>query len=1075
MIKKLLHKKLPGKKLSLGFLFAIFTFYSSYAQDRQITGKVTAGDDGSNLPGVSVQVKGTTTGTVTAANGTYAVSAPANATLVFSFIGYTRQEIAVANRSVINIRLPLDNTTLKEVNVVSVGYGTQRRKDLTGSVSSVTAEQIAKTPVTTLDQAIQGRSAGVQVTNNDGAPGGGVQIQIRGIGSFGTNEPLYVIDGYPVTTGLGSINQNDIASIDILKDASATAIYGNRAANGVVIITTKRGRKDGVDVSIDALTSVQSQPKMYNVLTAQQFATLAVQRSAANLDNFQAQPEWSNPASLRNIDWQKALYKTGLKQNYNFAIRGGNEKVQAAFSAGILDQKGIVLGSDFKRYNAGLNVDYTALKWLRSSTSLKYTRSDSKISFGTGGQNAGLGIGSLTKLIPTITGNKLTDQVKDANGNYGFYNPTNQFISYLANPVYAVETQDQKNPTNYFLGTTSLEATIFDGLKIKTNLGVNTNDYSGYYFTPSDTRTVDQYGQAGTSVLSYFSQNANNTFDVLWENTLSYSKTFGAHSIDFVGGVSEQKNTFRRIGVSGNGSVSDALRTVQGITTATNLFGDETNTALASQFARLNYKFMDKYLITGTVRRDGSSRFAPGHQYGVFPSGSVAWRVKNESFLKDVQSVYDLKIRASYGSVGNQLGINPFQYLSQYTSGGAQASADNVGYPFNKIYQPGLVLAALPNPNLKWETSRQTDIGFDLGLLGGNLNVTVDYYRKDSRDFLLQIPVPAQTGFTTAARNVGSVRNSGLEFNVEYRESKAPFKYGIGLNLTTVNNKLLTLADGLDAVYNFSNLGLPNVGGNTWTVFSQSKVGGPIGAFYGFKSAGIFQNQAQIDALNAGTVAKNGANTFYQSSATQPGDRKFVDVDGDGRITDADRVQLGSPIPKFFTGLNLDASYKQFDFNAFFYASVGNKIFNYAERTLETFGATQGGIGIENISQQYLANAWTPSNPSNRYARITKADDNGNTRPSDVYVEDGSFLKLKNLQIGYTLPVALAKSIALSRIRLYVSAQNLFVITKYTGLDPEIGQVADPGNGARSVTTSGIDVGTYPSSRFYTLGLNVTF
>jgi len=1056
-------------------ILSVFTLSNSFAQNRQITGRVTAGDDGSTLPGVSVQVKGTTIGTVTAVNGTYSIAAPSNATLVFSFIGYTTQEIAVGNRTAINVKIAPDATTLKEVNVVSVGYGTVRKKDLTGSVSSVGANQIANNPVTTLDQAIQGRAPGVQVTNNDGAPGGGVQIQIRGIGSFGSNEPLYVIDGYPVTTGLGSINQNDIATIDILKDASATAIYGNRASNGVVIITTKRGRKDGVDVSIDALTSVQSEPRMYNVLTAQQFATLAVQRSPANLDNFQVQPEWSNPSSLRNIDWQKELYQTGLKQNYNFAIRGGNEKVQAAFSAGILDQKGIVMGSVFKRYNAGLNVDYTALKWLKSSTSLKYTRSNSKISFGTGGQNAGLGIGSLTKLIPTITGNKLTDQVKDANGNYGFYDPTNQFIGYLGNPVYSIQTQDQKNLNNYFLGTTSLEATIFDGLRIKTNLGVNSTDYSGYYFNPSDTRAFGQYGSAAATALSFYSQNANNTFNVLWENTLSYSKTFGAHSIDFVAGVSEQKDTYRQIGVSGNGSVSDALRTVQSITTVTNLFGNETNTSLASQFARLNYKFMDKYLITGTVRRDGSSRFAPGHQYGIFPSGSVAWRVKNESFLKDVQSIYDLKIRASYGSVGNQFGINPFQYLSQYTSGGAQASANNVGYPFNKIYQPGLVISALPNPNLKWETSNQTDIGFDLGLLGGNLNVTVDYYKKDSRDFLLQIPVPSQTGFTNAARNVGSVRNSGLEFNVEYRESKAPFKYGVGLNFTTVKNKLLTLADGLDAVYNFSNLGLPNVGGNTWTVFSQSKVGGPIGAFYGFKSAGIFQSQAAIDALNANAAAKNGANTFYQSSATQPGDRKFVDVNGDGKITDADRVQLGSPIPKFYTGLNLDASYKQFDFNAFFYASVGNKIFNYAERTLETFGATQGGIGIENISQQYLANAWTPSNSSDRYARITKPDPNGNTRPSDVYVEDGSFLKLKNLQIGYTLPVSLAKSIALSRIRLYVSAQNLFVITKYTGLDPEIGQVADPGNGSRSVTTSGIDVGTYPSSRFYTLGLNVTF
>ncbi|RYE25824.1 MAG: SusC/RagA family TonB-linked outer membrane protein, partial [Sphingobacteriaceae bacterium] len=374
-------------RLLLALILTVFTISNSFAQNKQITGKVTANEDGSNLPGVSIQVKGTTTGTVSAVNGTYSISAPPNATLVFSFIGYATQEIAIGSRSVINLRLVLDTKTLQQVNVVSVGYGTTQRKDLTGSVASVGAKQIADVPVTTTDQALQGRAAGVQVTNNDGAPGAGVQVQIRGLGTFGNTDPLYVVDGYPISGGLNQINPNDIASIDILKDASATAIYGTRAANGVVIITTKRGRKDGgVQIGFDTYTSIQSRPRTYNVLDANQFITLTKERATA--DGITIEPEWSNPASLRTIDWQKELYQTGLRQSYNLSLRGGNEKVQTALSLNYFNQKGIVLLSGFKRYSANLNVDYQAAKWLKASSNIKYSRNDSQVRFGSGGQDA---------------------------------------------------------------------------------------------------------------------------------------------------------------------------------------------------------------------------------------------------------------------------------------------------------------------------------------------------------------------------------------------------------------------------------------------------------------------------------------------------------------------------------------------------------------------------------------------------------------------------------------------------------------------------------------------------------------
>lgn len=1061
------------------FLFFLsFSFQFLSAQNGVIKGRVTAGDTA--LSNITVQVKGTTKSTQTNNDGEYTIAAAPNATLVFTSVGYAPQEVRVNNQASIDVKLQGTTTQLEQV--VVIGYGSQKRKDLTGSVSSVNAEQIAKVPVTTLDQAIQGRASGVQITNNDGAPGGGVQIQIRGVGSLGNNDPLYVVDGYPISGGINTLNPNDIATIDILKDASATAIYGNRASNGVVIITTKRGKRGGVTLSLDGLTSIQARPKMYKVLNAQQFGTLA--NAQAAVDGYTPLPEWANPSALTNADWQDALYQTGLRQNYNFALRGGSDKVQTAFSAGYFDQKGIVLGSGFKRYNLSANVDYTAFSWLRSSTSIKYTRGDSKVPFGTGGQGASGGIGYLTKLPPTVSGNSLTSRIKDASGNYGFFNPNDQSVrNWGSGPVYTIETQDQKNLTNYFLGSTSLEATIVTGLKIKTNLGVNTNDYSGYYFTPSDVRALTQYGTGTQTSQNFYSQSANNTFEWLWENTLSYSKTLGAHTIDFVGGISSQKNTFRQIGGQGNNLTSDLLRDLGQLPALTNVYGNQVTVAYASQFARLNYSFMDKYLITGTVRRDGSSRFAPGHQYGVFPSGSIAWRVKQESFLKDVNALSDLKIRASYGQIGNQLTAGTFQYLAQYSSGPGANNSGNNGYPFNKTYQPGLVLSALPNTDLKWEISKQTDIGLDAAFLNGSLTFSADYYEKKSQDFLLYIPIPFQTGFTNAFRNVGSISNKGVELSLNYNHTvKKDFQYSVGVNVTTVKNKLLSLATGQTYINNLASLGFSTTGSNNWGTFSRSYVGGPVGQFYGYKSAGIFQTTKEIEDLNAISIAKYGAGQYYQPTSkgsAVAGDRKFVDLNNDGRITADDQTSLGSPIPKVFGGVNLDATYKGFDFNVFLYGVYGNKIFNYQQRTLESLATTTGSVGIQNMGLEYYQNAWAPTNHSNRYAIITANDFNANTRPSDVYVEDGSYLRLRNFTVGYTLPASLLSRYAVTRLRLYLSAQNLFTITKYSGLDPEVGipQGTDPvtGQAVRNVTASGVDVGTYPSSRFYTVGLNVTF
>jgi len=1026
-------------------------------QRKSVSGKVTDAS-GTPIPGATITVKGTHKGTITDSNGDYMISdIPGDALLVFSFVGMKTQEIVVSDVSILNVRLAEETIGIEEV--VAIGYGTQKRQDLTGAISSVSASQIEKVPVTTVSQALQGRMSGVQITNNDGAPGAGVSVLIRGIGSFGNNSPLYVIDGYPVSGGLSGINPNDIASIDILKDASSAAIYGNRASNGVVIITTKRGKKGMLEVSFDALYSVQSEPDFYDVLDAKTFAEFAVE--IADKESYPILPEWRDPSSLRNIDWQKEVYMPGLRQNYNFSMRGGSDKLQASLSLGLIDQTGIVKKSDYRRFNGAVTLDFTPKKWFKSATDIKYAYSDGTTLFGSGQG----GVGWLTKQIPTMTGNPLTDQVKDENGSYGYYTKDASAVSDNDNIIAVLETRDKVNATHNLNASTYLELTPVEGLKLKSNFGISYDGYSGYDFVPKNER---RYPVREAT----YSQSSDNSFEWLWENTINYSRTFGNHSFDLMGGVSAQENTYRVLSASGTGLMSDELRNVGSLKTVATT-GYQQIWSLSSQFSRLTYKLMDRYIITGTIRRDGSSRFAKGNKYGTFPSVSGSWKIKDENFMANVNAISDLKVRVSYGEAGNQ-SIGLFQYEANYTTG--SSASNNRGYVFgqNKTYVDGLVLSHLPNPDLKWETSKQTDIGIDLSTFNSKLRFTADYFRKESRDFLLNIQVPSQTGFTTATRNVGSIENKGFEFSVEYRNSERGFKYGIAANLTTLKNKILSFADGLTSVSNFSNLNFPNYGAHSWQVFSQSTIGGSVGEFYGFRTDGIIQTQAEIDALNSAAQAKNGGSTYYITSATAPGDRKFVDLSKDDRITDADREILGSPIPKFFGGLNFDATYHHFDFNVFFNFTYGNEIFNYAKRNLMSL-STISGLGVENVGRDFYENRWKENVPSSVYPRAVRSDLSGNTRPSDAYIEDGSYVRLKNVQIGYSLPQSVISRLSLTKVRLFVSAQNLLTITGYSGLDPEMGESVSSSGVGGGITAFGLDVGTYPSSRFFSIGLNVQF
>ena len=1048
-------------KSLLLFMGLFFSFQLLNAQgENTVQGKVMSGDTA--LAFATVQVKGTNTATKTDKDGNFSIQASPNATLVITNIGYSDQEVKINNRK--NLVVQMETSARQLDQVIVVGYGTQKKRDLTGSISSVNAATIEKVPVTTLDQALQGRASGVQIVNNDGAPGGNVSILIRGVGSLasGGNTPLYVIDGYPTTGGINNINPNDIATIDVLKDASATAIYGIRAANGVVIVTTKKGLKNKVQVSLDMYSAFQSKPKQYKILNAFDFATLSNEVEASDSTHtYHGVPIWHTPNALHSVDWQDALYRQGLTQNYSIGIRGGNDKIQSAASFGFYNQKGVVLGSFFKRFTIGLNLDYQPTKWLKSSTSVKYSYQDANNPFGTG---------SLFQTVvnpPTLdSGNRNTFQIKDGRGNYGFYNPQNSNVFKFGNPVYSIETNQYKNVTNYLLASTSLEATLFDGLRVKSNVGVNISNFSGSYFQPEDNRANIQY--PGSIVgNAFYHQNLNDNFEWVWENTIAYDKTFGLHAINFVGGVSAQKSTNTLMGGGGippNNVIRDLAQ-------VSNLQFDKFGngqyiSTLASEFARLTYQFNNKYILTGTIRRDGSSKFDTGHQYGVFPSGAIAWKMKNESFLENVAWLDDLKLRGSYGAVGNQGSIGLFQYQALYAGNFASnvngGGNDNLGYPFNKIYQNGIAQSQPANPNLKWETDYTTDIGIDAAFMHGDLTITADWFNRKSKDFLLTLAAPAQTGYTYITRNVGSMNNKGLELAINYRNSKGKdFKYNVGLTWSTIKNTLTSITSGTDAVTNFGGL---NITGQGWSEFSRSKVGGPVGEFYGYQSLGIFQTKAQIDALNA--KAPGG---IYYRAATKPGDRYFADVNGDGVVNASDRVNIGNPQPKFFGGLNFDASYKAWDFNLYFYGVYGNKILNYIESDLETF-QKRGSEGVENVSVNYFQHHWTPSNPSNRYARALANDDNTlNSVPSSVWVENGSYVKLKNFTVGYTLPADLSNRLSLTRVRIYLSSQNLFTITKYTGLDPEIG--IQGGN----ATQNGVDNGTYPSSRFFTFGLNVTF
>ncbi|MGI4871777.1 MAG: SusC/RagA family TonB-linked outer membrane protein [Janthinobacterium lividum] len=1011
------------------------------AADVTVTGRVTQ-KNGEGLPGVTVIVKGGAQGTTTDAEGNFSIRTTVGSTLTFSSVGFTAKDIVVTGANT-SLSVVLTDSPQGLNEVVVVGYGTQRREDVTGSIASVTAKEIAATPVTGLDQAMQGRAAGVQVSQNNGAPGGGVSIRIRGVGTVtGNAEPLYVVDGIPFYSDpdgsngnlLNTINPADIASIDILKDASATAIYGSRGANGVVIITTKRGKAGRTNVTLDTYGGIQTIGHKVQLLNASQFAQLSNELlvnggqqpnnativGAANATS----PDYSNPDALgTGTDWLKEIFRTAGQQSYNLTASGGNEKTQFALSGGYFKQDGIIIGSDFKRYSARFNIDHQLSNRIKIGNSLTLSRTTQRIVTTDEDTQSGLVFLAINQL-PTLPVYR--------NGTYAGPEGRIAFVGDRSNPVGRANTLDNHLYRNRLLGNVYGEVELLPGLRFRTNVGLDANFRDASFFEPSY-----QWGSIVHATASA-SQSSYQELIWLWENTFTYNKTFAdKHALTVLAGTSAQSSSAKFLGGNDNTYPFNSIQALGQGTTATSSSA-LYNSSLASYMGRVNYAFADRYLFTGTVRVDGSSRFGPSNKYGVFPSGSVAWRVSQENFIKNaLPQVSDLKLRFSYGLTGNQNGIGLYDYATLLNS--------TQRYTFGNAILPGVVPTSLPNPDLQWEVSKQADLGLDLALFDNRIVFTGDLFSKRTEKLLLYLPVVPSSGYLgTAAQNAGNLRNVGLELGLNTRNLVGAFTWGSNFNITFINNKVLDLSTAT-AVRSGSIL-------TQYT--SLTAPGHAVGSFYGYVTDGIFQTADEVKAHAT------------QQPGTAAGDIRFKDLNGDGVINDQDRTFIGNPTPKFTAGFTNNFAYKNFDLSVFLYGVYGNKLFN-ANRVFD-----EAMSGAANQTTRVLGRWKSAADPGDGSTpRAVFGDPNTNSRISDRYIEDGSFLRLKNVTLGYTFQakdggVGFGKVRAQS-LRLYATAQNLLTFTHYTGFDPEVGSFG------QSATVTGVDNGTYPVARTFTVGLNL--
>ena len=990
-------------------------------QQTRITGTVTDAT-GLPMPGVGIKVKGTTTTSVTDANGKYVINAGGSSTLVFSYVGYAEQEVAANGRATINVTLVESEAELSEV--VVIGYGTVRRKDLTGSVASVKGADIKSQGVSDITRSLQGKMPGVSIESAGGDPGAGTRILIRGVGTLGNATPLYIVDGVQVAS-INNLNQTDIESVDVLKDASAAAIYGSRAANGVVLVTTKSGKSGAPVVQLTANVGVQSKSSSVDVLNAQEWATVHNQAHAnAGLTPLELA---SNPAALgEGTDWQDAIFRSAPVQQYNLLVSGGSESSKYSVSGGYNDQQGIVDVTGYKRYNLRVKTETTKGRLKFGETILLSREKFVTMPAGWGGQG-GNPVGSAIKMIPAF---KIYNP--DALGGY---DGASGSVVNIANPVAQLYLNDINRENTSILANAFGELKIIEGLKYRLNLGY-TNVFNSNY----DYYKRYQVGALFSHPTNDISLGKDQNVLLLLENTLSYDKVFGKHSVQALAGYTYQSNNYNYTSTART-DLPDGIDQIDaGAGIATNS-GNRVENNLISVLGRVIYSYDDRYLLTASFRRDGSSRFGANNRYGNFPSVAVGWNIMNEDFFEPLEKTFsNLKLRASYGVLGNQE-IGDYQYSA--------AVASNINYVVGANQQRwfGSIQTAFASPNIKWETTKTSNFGIDAGFFGNKLNLTADYFVKKTTDVLLNVPIPGSAGsVSNPVVNAGTLRNNGVELGLSYGNTTGKLSYNVFGSISAVRNKVIELGTGSQQIFG----GQPNHHGATSTL---TEAGGSIGSFYLIQALGIFNSQAEIDAY-----AKDGQ--LIQPNAA-PGDVKFFDKNGDGQINNLDRVNLGSPFPDFEYGLGINASMHNFDLALFFQGSQGNKIYNGLAQDLQS----------TNLQMNYAKstlNAWTPSNQSN-IPRVTANDPNLNSQTSSRFLEDGSYFRMKTVQLGYTLKDDFAKKLRISSFRTYVSADNIFTITNYTGFNPDLGRTG-------SIFDRGVDYGhvAYPLARTISLGIQLT-
>ena len=974
-----------------------------FAQQITVQG-IVKDQTGEMVIGASVMEKGTTNGTITGIDGDFSLNMSPNGTLVVSFVGYKTQEVQVKGQKQLQVVLSEDAEMLDEV--VVIGYGTMKKSDLTGAVSSIGNKDIKDSPVSNLGQAIQGKISGVQIVDA-GKPGDNVSIKIRGLGSINNCDPLVVIDGVPTDLGLSSLNMADVERLDVLKDASATAIYGSRGANGVVMITTKRGTEGKGKLAVSANYSFQNATNVPSLLNAAQYAELSNDMMVNSGRN--PNPEWANPSELgAGTDWVDELLRTGVMQNYTVSYSGGNEKSHYYVSGGFLDQSGIVKSVNYRRFTFQSNSDAQVLKWLKFSNNITFSADTKK----SGSYN----IGDALKALPIYP-------VKNEDGSWSGPDGNSEWYGSTRNPIGPTELNKSQTDGYNFLANLTAELTFTKWLKFKSTFGYDAkfwfidNFTPKYNWKPTPTEETSRY------------KSDNKSFTYLWDNYFLFDHTFAEkHRVGLMAGMSAQWNTNDYLNAQKNVFMFDNVHEMDNGEEMYAIGGNETEWALLSYMARVNYSYEDRYLLTATIRRDGSSRFGKKHRWGTFPSVSVAWRASQEKWFPKNDYINDLKVRAGYGVTGSQASVGNYSYLASYNTS---------VYPFgiSSGNQTALVSSTLANPYIHWEEVAQTNIGFDASLFNSRVMFSFDAYLKETRDMLVKASIPITSGFedtTTTYTNAGKVRNQGIEMSLHTINLTGELGWETNVTATYNKNKIKDLNSDVPYYINQIN--------NSYVTMLAKDY--PINVFYGYVTDGIFQNQSEV-------------NTHAVQPGAEPGDIRFRDLNNDGVINDSDRTVIGNPNPSWLFSMSNSLSYKGFELSVFLQGIAGNKIYN--ANNIDNTGMAAAYNQTTDVLKR-----WQGEGTSNSMPRAVFGDPNQNTRVSDRFVENGSYLRLKNITLSYTFPKQWLQKAQIENARLSLSCENVATITGYSGFDPEVG-------------INGIDQNRYPISRTFSLGLNFNF